>query len=142
MAQMAWTFPAGQIHQEVTSVTLVNNTAKTIDTTVPSGKLWMLTNIRATNPDDVARFIGFVIYKEAGKTNLVDYVDRQTHSAGTFQQAPDRIFTGRAYSGLQFPRPLEAGNTISVTWETGGVSAGGTDADGLVIEYQEVAVSA
>jgi len=139
MGKMAWTFPAGQIQQVVTSITLVNNTAKTVDTAVPAGKVWLLRSVKVCNPDDVARNTTGHIYKEAGKTNVVQQFFGAAQAATTCYHYPGS--SGVAGAG-QEPIVLTGGNVISVVWGSGGASAGGTDADGLVIEYQEVAVSA
>jgi len=142
MAKMAWTFPAGQIHKEVTSITLVNNTAKTVDHTVPAGKVWKLHGIKATNPDDVNRGIDFVVYKEAAKTNEIELLTSQTVLTVTRLQWPNHDDQAQLKSNVPHEVIMEAGNTLSIVWATGGVSTGATDADGLVVQYQEVAVSA
>jgi len=140
LSEFVWTFPGGKLVQEVTSLTLVNNTAKTVDKTVPSGKRWILLAFRFSNPDDVARTLTCNKYKEAGKTN---YIKRLTSNAAvgaaSWIQFPNVTPSVTAQS--QPTRPfevLEAGNTLSFVWATGGASAGGTDADGLVLEYLEM----
>jgi len=143
---MAWTFPSGKVHKLVTSVTLVDATAKTIDVTVPAGKLWRLSSIRVVNSDDVTRYIDGFIYNEAAKTNLLDHLFRNQTLTTGFLQIPNAVRavvgTVGGYSmGENFPKILEAGNTISILWASGGASTGATDADGLIIEYEEVAVS-
>jgi len=142
MAQMAWTFPAGQIHKEVTSVTLVNGTAKTLDTVVPAGKVWKLDGIKAINCDDVNRNISATIYKEAGKTNEIKSIASVTVTTLQRIQWPSNDDLAQLVSNIEHDIILEAGNTISIVWASGGASTGATDADGLVIEYREVAVSA
>jgi hypothetical protein len=138
---IAWMFPAGNFVQEVTSVTLVNTTAKTVDITVPAGKRWMLIGIKASNPDDVNRIITIRKYKEAAKTNEIKTMASSTVTATTGkQQWPSGAGTD-AETQRQVYEVAEAGNTYSVTWSDPGASSGGTAADGLVIEYLEVAVS-
>lgn len=137
---MRHSFPAGKIGQEVTSVTLANNTAKTVDTTVPAGKKWILISIKITNPDDVQRTCSMYKYKEAAKTNVIKIYDSSAVGAGGTAQHPNSI-TGVRTATEFHPQPAEIlapGNTISVGWAAGGASSGGTDADGLVIEYLEV----
>lgn len=144
---MSWTFPhAGKLVQDVTSITLANNTAKTEDNTVPANKRWLLLNIRITNPDDVTRTVTVYKYKEAAKTNIIkqwEGVDIATTGAINLPKnqmlADANKGSNRAHA--EFPKQgdvCDAGNTISVTWAAGGASSGGTDADGLVLEYLEV----
>jgi len=142
MAVMAWVFPAGQIHKEVTSLTLVNATAKTLDTTVPAGKVWKLESIKAINCDDVDRSITIRIFKEAGKTNELKLLYALTTVTLQRVQWPNNDDLAALDSNIAHEILLEAGNTINVVWGSGGASTGATDADGLVVEYQEVAVSA
>ena len=141
--QMAWNAPAGQMHKEVTSVTLVNNTTKKIDNTVPAGKMWILRSIKAINCDDVTRTINARVFKEAAKTNLLTWLETDDIGAANIFHVPSGVTTSRlTTTGRDLPKPLEAGNTIEIEWVTGGASTGATDADGLVIEYEEVALSA
>lgn len=139
---MAWTFPAGQIHQEVTSLTLVNNTSKTVDVAVPAGKVWMLLGVKITNPDDVNRDCSISLYKEAAKTNLLRILAADTLAAGATLTYPNSVTGEKSEQNLYSPHPLAAGNILSLLWTTGGASTGGTDADGIMLEYQEVAISA
>jgi len=135
---MAWAAPAGKLIQEVTSITLVNNTQKTVDTTVPANKIWILKNIIAFNPDDVARTVSFKKYKEAAKTNLIKkYNGRAITTGSIIWPAPANDDVTKAVSEDEI---LVEGNTIEVDWLSGGASAGGTDADGLVIEYLEIGI--
>lgn len=134
-------FPAGKLQQSVTSVTVANNTAKTIDTTVPSGKRWILLSIRVTNPDDVQRTINIYKFKEAAKTNeIARFISNATNAGGRVHWP----YNASPISSRVIPSSpaeiFDAGNTLSVVWAAGGVSGGGTDADGLVIEYLEVDV--
>jgi len=141
MSQFAWTFPGGKLKQEVTSVVLVNTTIKIVDVTVPAGKMWMLLKIKVANGDDVNRDIYIHIYKEAGKTNLLDMLidTRQAAAGGGYVVWPNN-YAGVAWTeGHGSERPiLVAGNTIQITWSDPGASTGATDADGLVICYLEI----
>lgn len=130
-------FDAGEPKQPVTSVTLVNNTAKTVDTTVPAGKKWKFNSIKITNPDDVARTVDFLFYKEAAATNLILTLDATSVGAAGTLQFP-RYAASASLHTFPVVHTLIAGNIIRVTWRAGGVSAGGTDADGLVTTYREV----
>jgi len=138
---MAWTFPGGRFEQSVTSVTLVNATGKIVDTVVPAGKLWILVSIKAKNSDDVARVITLYIYKEAAKTNLLRVLQNASVNASALLHYPAGAGVDAEEQTNPYPI-LAAGNAISVQWTTGGASTGGTAADGLVIEYLEVSVSA
>ncbi|MFH1327294.1 MAG: hypothetical protein ABIH76_00340 [Candidatus Bathyarchaeota archaeon] len=134
--------PMERLKQEVTSVTLVNNTAKTEDVTVPQGERWLLLGAKLANPDDVARVVGIDIYKEAAKTNLLRQLFQFSANASTSRQWPS--WPSGSTSGsctFQFALViLDAGNTLKCFWEAGGASAGGVDADGLVIEYLKVEI--
>lgn len=135
--QFAWTFPAGNIHQEVTSVPLVNNTELIIDVSVPTGKIWFLLGVKAVNGDDVARDITIVIYKEAAKTNLLKTLNYANTADGVSLQWPASN-NSATLVGMYSPQILVAANKISITWAAGGASTGATDADGLIIEYLEI----
>lgn len=137
---IAMMFLGGDHQQSVTSVTLANNTAKTIDTIVPTGERWFLINVKVTNPDDVNRVFTCHIYKEAAKTNDVKnllYVAALTASGGT-SNWPNTNGNFGGTVEMWAPVVLSAGNTLSATWAAGGASAGGTDADGLVVEYLRI----
>lgn len=136
---VAETFPAGRLQQGVTEVVLVNNVTKTIDTTVPAGKKWVLLGIKVTNPDDVQRSVNLFKYKEAAKTNLIKYYGSEAFNAAELVFYPSAVPTATGWITTWIPlEVLVAGNTISIVWSAGGASAGGTDADGLVIEYLEL----
>lgn len=136
---LALIFPAGELKQAVTSITLVNNTAKTQDVTVPAGVMWKVLNIKAINQDDVNRNITIVKYKEAAKTNFIKNLAYKANVAagGGSLQWPN------TQSGNDFPSAWHeeiavTGNTYAITWAAGGASTGSVDADGLVIEYLEL----
>lgn len=141
----AWTFQGGDLKQVVTSVVLVNATAKTLDTVVPTGKRWKLLGVKAINGDDVTRDINVFIYKEPAKTNVLRKLIRidAVLANGGVCQWPNYHVTTTATTGCNaLHQPAEvilaAGNVISVVWATGGASTGATDTDGLVIEYLEI----
>jgi len=128
---------AGRLKQVVTSITLVNNVAKTQDTTVPTGERWILLSIKVTNIDDVIRSTEIDKWKEAAKTSRIKkYCKSNIAASGTMQWPKDSPISGDEQHWPSAPAEiLDPGNTISVVWSAGGASAGGTDADGLVIEY-------
>lgn len=131
--------PLARLVQLVTEVVLANNTAKNIDTTVPAGKRWRLLNIKVANPDDVARNINILKYLEAAKTHLIStYVHIEEIGVAASLNVPSKNHTDERERELITPDIYDAGNTINVIWAAGGASAGGTDADGLVIEYLEI----
>lgn len=135
--RLAWTFPGGAHEQKVTSVTLVNNTEKTVDTVVPAGKRWILLAVRAVNGDDVQRTVNIYIYKEAAKTNLLRQIFNGAVGAGAAGQWPGMLDSVQ-YQYIWSLVVLEAANAISVVWAAGGASTGAVDADGLIIDYLEV----
>lgn len=138
MSQFAWTFPGGKLKQEVTQVVLVNNVAKTVDTSVPAGKLWLLLSIKLNNSDDVTRDMHIKVFKEAAKTNLVHpLVSAAAVAAGADLVWPNNVSAGGVHN-ISFPCILVAGNKIECYWEAGGASAGATDVDGLVMSYSEI----
>lgn len=130
---MAKTFPGGRPDAIVTSVTLVNNTVKTLDNAVPTDEVWKLINIKATNPDDVARVIAFSIYKEAAATNHVCTLSSQSRNAAAQLNWPNTEASALSVPPYNFEIVLGPGWIIRTVWATGGASAGGTDADGLVV---------
>jgi hypothetical protein len=144
VTDISWTFPGGKLKQEVTSLTLVNNTAKTIDIPVPTGKLWVLHILKVVNADDVGRTIEVVVYKEAAKTNIiailisawpVDPLGTAAYTDTFIWPVADHFYSTNAKSNLTML--LTEGNVISITINAGGASSGGTDADGIVISYLE-----
>lgn len=134
-----FTFPGGEIKQEVTSITLVNNTTLTANFSVPSNKKWVLLGYKVTNPDDVDRGVTIEVWKEAAATNRLSRIDTATVVASGFLQFPYQGATSsRRQSGIVPAFLLVAGNTIRFVWGAGGASAGGVDADGVVLEYLEI----
>ena len=137
----AFTFPGGQLKQEVTSLTLVNNTAKTVDITVPADKRWKFNMLKVVNVDNVNRAVTFTLYKEVGKTNIIQILWTKTVTAGAALVWP-LAATPAADNTMPFPMTdgliMNAGNTISIVFATGGASAGATDADGIVADYLEI----
>lgn len=134
-----YTFPAGEIVQDVTEVVLVNNTAKIVDYTVPVGSKMLLISVKAVNMDNVTRNILVDVYKEVAKTNLMLRLAVGDIATTKFIQYPN-TYRPSEVDRVHAPMVLvlTEGNTISVTWAAGGASAGATDADGLVITGLEV----
>jgi len=131
----------GRIVDNLTSVVLVNNTAKTIDITVPANRRWVLYFIKAVNNDDVNRNITVSLYKEAAKTNLLANLGYKAAVLANGGSITIPSHVPAAIESLNinaaFPLPLDHGHTISVTWATGGASTGSTDADGLAVYVKE-----
>jgi len=129
----------GKIVQSVTSITLVNNTAKTVNVTVPSGKRWLLLSLKMGQPDNVQRTLTVDKYKEAAKTNFMGPLVTVGLGVGILQLWPtnDAVHTIRNIA-CNPAEIMHDGNTLAITWAAGGASAGGTDADGLVYEYLEI----
>lgn len=137
---LALTFPAGAKKIAVTSITLVNATSKTQDVTVPSGKRWILLGIEITNPDSVNRAVTINHYKEAAKTNFVEFMGylAALGSLGRYHIPNTITGTSDVTHGRRLPKPMDPGETIEIIWSSGGASAGGTNAAGLVVEYLEL----
>lgn len=134
---LAFTRPAGEHKQEVTSITLVNNTAKTELVTVPAGKQWILLAVKMSNIDDVNRVLSLNVWKESAKTNFL----RTLQKASVAQNASMLWPTGESTTdetNIFCLVLLAAGNTLECVYAAGGASAGGVDADGLVVEYLEL----
>lgn len=127
----------GAQKQEVISVTLVNNVTKIIDTTVPSGKRWVVLAVKMINADDVARACIMRLFKEAGKTNLLEQLQSISKNAGVAAYWPTLATSGGIGTRGDHLIVLAPGNVIECTWSGGGASSGGTDADGLVIQVLE-----
>jgi hypothetical protein len=124
----------GTVENRVTSLTLVNNTAKEVLFTVPAGERWMLISAKYTNPDDVNRAVTLELHKEAAKTNYIKKYQSGTVNAGAIQQYPSGALANTTQNQSAIPYELlGAGNTLRLYFAAGGASAGGTDADGIVI---------
>lgn len=132
------TFPGGELKQAVTSIVLVDNVAKTVDTTVPANKMWILITVRLVNGDDVARVCALHKFKESGKTNRIKTYASTSIAAGAALQFPGGVDTATSMKNLAQPELFVEGNTLSAIWAAGGASTGSTDADGLVLEYLEL----
>lgn len=142
MVNSIFTFPGGKHEQSITSLTLGNNTQKTVDTTVPAGERWLVLSIKVTNPDNVNRAVSIDIYKEAALTNFMRNLAYQADVAPN-QRLQWPNFATEPWHNIQSVWSLvilETGNTISMKWMAGGASAGGTDADGIVIDYLKMVV--
>lgn len=134
------TFDGGYLKDEIKSVVLVNNTAKTLDFSCPTGKLWKILSIRLTNPDNVDRIVTVDAYYEAACTNKIARLFNETLPSTKevtlpTSKAPTLFDT---YGWIGQPFLLNVAETIRVVWAAGGVSAGATDADGLVFHYLEI----
>lgn len=137
----AETFESGSIEADPVSITLVNNTQKTQDFSVATDCIYELIAIKATNPDDVARVVTIELFKEVAKTNHIATLGSGSVNAGSRLSWPGNSVSA-AQNWLQ-PRPCLLGPnwTIRVTWAAGGASAGGTDADGLVVWYRKLSLT-
>lgn len=123
----------------VTSITLANNTAKTVDKAPGIGKKWLLLGFKFTNPDDVARDVNVIKYKEAAKTNQIKVLFSESGiAASAYRQWPEAASNNLIQKRPPWPEILNEAETLEFAWAAGGASAGGTDADGLVVEYIEV----
>jgi len=135
------TFPSGTVKTSVTSITLVNNTQKVQDVSVPSDTVWVIQCIRAVNIDDVQRTVVIDLWNEAAKTSKIARLQ-----SGAVAAVTDLVYPSITAGGTIIGVPtavlvLGPGMTISVTWAAGGVSTGATDSDGLVILYRELTLT-
>lgn len=138
----AETFPSGQVLADVTALTLVNNTSKTVDVLVPTDCLWVLEQIKITNPDNVNRAVTVRLYKEAAKTNLIAGLGAVTLATTVTLLLPNNTPAADTTVDSNIRgRVLGGGFTIELGWATGGASAGGTDADGIVVMYRKLSLS-
>jgi len=127
-------FAGGKHITDIDSITLANNTTLNHDIVVPAGKRWQILTIKGVNCDDVARAISMTSYNEAAATssiNLIAY-NAAVGATGELMWPNDTYFP--------YDLILSAGQMIRVTFVAGGASAGGTDADGVVVSILEVDV--
>jgi len=141
MTDQVYVFQGGRHVISVTSVTLVDNTAKEILITVPSGKRWMLLSVRMVNDDDVARTATCFKYKEVAKTNVSSRLISQSLNQFQYAQWPNAIADIDVRGQPTQPTEIMSeGHTLSCQWSDPGASTGSVDADGLVIEYLEMSM--
>lgn len=138
LSKLVWTFPGGQKVKAITSLTLVNNTAKNLDLLCGTGKIIIILHVRAINADNVNRGVLIRHYNEAAATNLISMVCSATIVTLEVLQWPNTDMDELQSTTLFYPLILVAGNILRISWAAGGASAGATDADGLVIEYLEI----
>jgi len=140
MTVFTWVFQGGKKKVAVTSITLVNATAKTQDVTVPAAKRWLLLTCKMVNMDDVTRNLTMNLYKEAAKTNLIGTLAYKAaaDAGGGSLYFPNFSGAVTDLSGWDSPRILGGSETLSFIWASGGASTGSVDADGLVITYLEM----
>lgn len=138
----SWTFPGGRLVQDVQSLTLVNNTQKTLQVAPGAYKRYIILNVKAVNCDDVARNITATKYQDAAKTIVVKTLYTVARNAGSTFNWPNST-TGEVGTCPMSCKSeiLENPNVLQISWSAGGASTGATDADGLVIEYLEMDVS-
>jgi len=120
--------------QERTSVTLENNTSKTIDLTVPEGKIWKLWAINVFNGDDVTRNITAYIFDSAG--NRLHAIGGANVSASNYVEILSYAPTSPAKNMIAYPILIKGGNKLRIVFYAGGTSSGGTGYYSL--SYEEV----
>jgi hypothetical protein len=135
---LALTFPGGNFVTDIDSITLANNTLLNHDIIVPVGKRWVLLSIKAMNPDNVNRDISFNIYNEAAATNLAKHLDTRTIATTAQMYWPNNGTGGEDRSNIPHLVIMSGGQLLRIIFAAGGASAGGTDADGVVITYLEL----
>jgi hypothetical protein len=138
----AETFPSGSIKTSVTSVTVVNNTTKTVDISVPTDTVWAIQSIKVVNPDDVARTVGINLYNEVAKTNQIALLTAASVGAGGLIHYPSNAAVENSeLTRTGYPLVLGPGMTINIVLAAGGASSGGTTADGIVILYRQLSLT-
>jgi len=130
----------GKLYQERVSVTLSNNTTKTITLTVPSGKRWKVYAASMTNGDDVARTLDLYVYD--GSNNVIHRLGHDSDTPASEARemlghvpanAAD-VSSNAAMAGGG--AVLKAGNKLALVWWAGGASSGGTSY--YCVTYEEM----
>ena len=114
----------GKFKKNKTSVVLANNTAKSQDFTVPTGKRWYVLGGRIHNADDVARNAEILVYDSANDV-MAYFMALASVGAGGVKMFPDQVATANVF-GFKQPYIMEAGDYVRMNWAAGGASAGGT----------------
>lgn len=115
-----------------TNVTLVNNTAKTQDITVPTGMRWYIFGGKVSNGDSVDR--ATYVRLQDGSANTILYLKSSaTLAAGAEWNFPQHADNTSQIQGGSYPLPALAGWVIRFYWAAGGASAGGTSQVSLLV---------
>ena len=128
----------GKLYQTLGTVTLVNNTGKELLLTVPDGKIWKIYAVRMHNGDDVARNqLLKVVDSNSNSLHFLGYVANAT--AGNTYEMLSHIPTSPQIRApfVGGPVLVKGGNKLSLTWQAGGASSGGTAQ--YCVTYEEVA---
>lgn len=118
----------GDLKHNLTAVTLVNNTTKLQDMTVPTGRRWKVFFGGIYNGDDVARNLKVAVRESGGVAEIIPLLATVSTGASTNRYFPkafgasDQVALGAG----AYPFWLEAGDVIRFTFTAGGASAGGT----------------
>lgn len=127
----------GKLYQERASVTLVNNTTKTLDLTVPAGKRWLVYMVSMTNGDDVDRTANVFVVDGSGNTLHVLGYATISAGGGSMKELLGGIETGTNTTYFRkIPILIKAGNKLRLKWNAGGTSSGGTSY--YCVTYEEV----
>jgi len=123
---------------DITSLTLVNNTAKTIDITCGANNRWILKSILQKNCDDIQRNC-YVTHKTAAGITIVFLIQGNALVALAEQNWPSLALVDLTEVGNPgFDYILEATEFIRLAWDAGGASTGATDADGVIVQVMEM----
>lgn len=114
----------GAFKKNKANVTLVNNTLKNDDVTVPAGLEWTVLRGQIYNGDDVARNCNVICYDSANVEMATLHADAAL-GATTRIQFPRRNQVG-AEDPMESPVVLEAGDYVRFQFKAGGASTGGT----------------
>lgn len=114
--------------------TFVNNTALSVEITVPENEIWFLSVLTAKNGDSVDRNLTVTTrYYEHGTASIERLASAVTVASGGYGTAPHFIDDSPQ---TQRQIWLLGGETIRVQWAAGGASAGG--AGFLHMKYKRV----
>lgn len=134
---LALTHPGGKVVRNIKSITLVNNTAKTEDITVPAGKRWVILSGKICNPDNVARAVSVTHYDSS--LNILERIVNARSLAANGEIAfPSEGLSALSENNMETPIIAVATDVIRFYYATGGASAGGTDAQAVHLSVLEL----
>jgi len=124
------------LYQARSSVTLQNDTTKTLYVTVPQGKKWFVYGVMMYNGDNIAR--DMKVWIADGSNNILHRLGNASSvDAGGSREMLGYVSTGVSWYGINVtPIPIKGGNKLVLIWSAGGASSGGTAY--YCITYEEV----
>lgn len=123
------------LYQSRDSVSLSNNTTKSLILTVPKGKIWRVYAIYMHNGDDVSRNLSVFILN--GNNNIVHKLAYASGvGAGVTREMLGYIPSSVSEYGCVPPVIIKGGNKLKLNWAAGGTSSGGTAY--YCVTYEEI----